>query len=203
MSCCRAYHNDINHRVNCKVLVIVTFFDTNCMNDSIVKFGSVPVGSGVFTLPTCSLSYTALIKLTIMLHYISLQAENRTRVETNCRSSLFFYMFLVIVQFAVFRYKKSNHVFIVTNWKCYNSIIRLLFVATICFSLCRFSSGHGTLPYFYGNVGDIVVSPLLVSCYKSSQLTDKTLETLGLNSSQLLCVETMILLTLQYLARLG
>uniref|UniRef100_A0A671XTF9 GREB1 like retinoic acid receptor coactivator n=1 Tax=Sparus aurata TaxID=8175 RepID=A0A671XTF9_SPAAU len=63
--------------------------------------------------------------------------------------------------------------------------------------------GHGTLPYFYGNVGDIVVSPLLVSCYKSSQLTDKTLETLGLNSSQLLCVETMILLTLQYLARLG
>ncbi|KAL3055326.1 hypothetical protein OYC64_018084 [Pagothenia borchgrevinki] len=63
--------------------------------------------------------------------------------------------------------------------------------------------GHGTLPYFYGNVGDIVVSPLLVSCYKSSQLTAKTLETLGLNSSQLLCVETMILLTLQYLARLG
>lgn len=64
-------------------------------------------------------------------------------------------------------------------------------------------SGHGTLPYFYGNVGDIVVSPLLVSCYKSSQLTEKTMETLGLNSSQLLSVETMILLTLQYLARLG
>ncbi|XP_053185688.1 GREB1-like protein isoform X1 [Scomber japonicus] len=63
--------------------------------------------------------------------------------------------------------------------------------------------GHGTLPYFYGNVGDIVVSPLLVSCYKSSQLTEKTLETMGLNSSQLLSVETMILLTLQYLARLG
>uniref|UniRef100_A0A672GJP1 Uncharacterized protein n=1 Tax=Salarias fasciatus TaxID=181472 RepID=A0A672GJP1_SALFA len=62
---------------------------------------------------------------------------------------------------------------------------------------------HGTLPYFYGNVGDIVVSPLLVSCYKSSQLTDKTLESLGLSSSQLLSVETMILLTLQYLARLG
>lgn len=74
---------------------------------------------------------------------------------------------------------------------------------TICFSQCLPSSGHGTLPYFYGNVGDIVVSPLLVSCYKSSQLTEKTLETLGLNSSQLLCVETMILLTLQYLARLG
>uniref|UniRef100_A0A3Q3WKA4 GREB1-like protein n=1 Tax=Mola mola TaxID=94237 RepID=A0A3Q3WKA4_MOLML len=63
--------------------------------------------------------------------------------------------------------------------------------------------GHGTLPYFYGNVGDIVVSPLLVSCYKINQLTEKTLETLGLSSSQLLSVETMILLTLQYLARLG
>ncbi|XP_062260774.1 GREB1-like protein isoform X2 [Platichthys flesus] len=63
--------------------------------------------------------------------------------------------------------------------------------------------GHGTLPYFYGNVGDMVVSPLLVSCYKSNQLTEKTLETLGLNRNQLLSVETMILLTLQYLARLS
>ncbi|XP_055007667.1 GREB1-like protein isoform X1 [Boleophthalmus pectinirostris] len=63
--------------------------------------------------------------------------------------------------------------------------------------------GHGTLPYFYGNVGDIVVSPLLTSCYKSNQLTEKNLELLGLSSSQLLSVETMILLTLQYLARLG
>uniref|UniRef100_A0A673ZKK8 GREB1 like retinoic acid receptor coactivator n=1 Tax=Salmo trutta TaxID=8032 RepID=A0A673ZKK8_SALTR len=63
--------------------------------------------------------------------------------------------------------------------------------------------GHGTLPYFYGNVGDIVVSPLLVSCYKGNQLTEKTLSSLGLNSSQLLSVETVILLTLQYLARLG
>lgn len=47
------------------------------------------------------------------------------------------------------------------------------------------------------------MSPLLVSCYKINQLTEKTLETLGLSSSQLLSVETMILLTLQYLARLG
>ncbi|XP_072297007.1 GREB1-like protein isoform X3 [Eucyclogobius newberryi] len=63
--------------------------------------------------------------------------------------------------------------------------------------------GHGTLPYFYGNVGDIMVSPLLTSCYKSSQLTEKNLEMMGLSSGQLLSVETMILLTLQYLARLG
>uniref|UniRef100_H2MTI9 GREB1 like retinoic acid receptor coactivator n=1 Tax=Oryzias latipes TaxID=8090 RepID=H2MTI9_ORYLA len=45
--------------------------------------------------------------------------------------------------------------------------------------------------------------PLLVSCYKSSQLTEKTLETLGLHRSQMLSVETTILLTLQYLGRLG
>jgi len=64
-------------------------------------------------------------------------------------------------------------------------------------------AGHGTLPYFYGNVGDIVVSPLLVSCYKTSQLTEQNRENLGLSSAQLLSVETMILLTLQYLARLG
>lgn len=48
-----------------------------------------------------------------------------------------------------------------------------------------------------------MVSPLLVSCYKGSQLPEKTLENLGMTSSQLLTVETMALLTLQYLARLG
>ncbi|KAB0360996.1 hypothetical protein FD754_005152 [Muntiacus muntjak] len=63
--------------------------------------------------------------------------------------------------------------------------------------------GYGTLPYFYGNVGDIVVSPLLVNCYKIPQLENKDLELLGLTGSQLLSVENMILLTIQYLVRLG
>ncbi|OXB58411.1 hypothetical protein ASZ78_007779 [Callipepla squamata] len=63
--------------------------------------------------------------------------------------------------------------------------------------------GYGTLPYFYGNVGDIVVSPLLVNCYKIPQLETKDLELLGLTSSQLLSVENMILLTIQYLVQLG
>uniref|UniRef100_A0A8C5TYZ4 GREB1 like retinoic acid receptor coactivator n=1 Tax=Malurus cyaneus samueli TaxID=2593467 RepID=A0A8C5TYZ4_9PASS len=62
--------------------------------------------------------------------------------------------------------------------------------------------GYGTLPYFYGNVGDIVVSPLLVNCYKIPQLENKDLELLGLSSSQLLSVENMILLTIQYLVQL-
>lgn len=64
-------------------------------------------------------------------------------------------------------------------------------------------AGYGTLPYFYGNVGDIVVSPLLVNCYKIPQLENKDLEQLGLTGSQLLSVENMILLTIQYLVRLG
>ncbi|XP_074132456.1 GREB1-like protein isoform X5 [Sminthopsis crassicaudata] len=63
--------------------------------------------------------------------------------------------------------------------------------------------GYGTLPYFYGNVGDIVVSPLLVNCYKIPHLENRDLEQLGLNGSQLLSVENMILLTIQYLVRLG
>ncbi|XP_058661710.1 GREB1-like protein isoform X3 [Ammospiza caudacuta] len=63
--------------------------------------------------------------------------------------------------------------------------------------------GYGTLPYFYGNVGDIVVSPLLVNCYKIPQLENKDLDLLGLSSSQLLSVENMILLTIQYLVQLG
>ncbi|XP_055481251.1 GREB1-like protein [Psammomys obesus] len=63
--------------------------------------------------------------------------------------------------------------------------------------------GYGTLPYFYGNVGDIVVSPLLVNCYKIPQLENKDLEQLGLNGTHLLSVENMILLTIQYLVRLG
>lgn len=66
-----------------------------------------------------------------------------------------------------------------------------------------FLSGHGTLPYFYGNVGDIVVSPLLVSCFKINQVTEKNMEMMGISGTQLLCAETRILLTLQYLARLG
>ncbi|XP_043395714.1 GREB1-like protein isoform X11 [Chelonia mydas] len=62
--------------------------------------------------------------------------------------------------------------------------------------------GYGTLPYFYGNVGDIVVSPLLVNCYKIPQLESKDLDLLGLTGGQLLSVENMILLTIQYLVRL-
>ncbi|KAF7706819.1 hypothetical protein HF521_020073 [Silurus meridionalis] len=63
--------------------------------------------------------------------------------------------------------------------------------------------GQGALPYFFGNVCDVVVSPLLASCYNYSQLSEKSLVTLGMSPSQIPTAETLILLTLQYLARLG
>ncbi|GAA6065087.1 GREB1-like protein isoform X1 [Tachysurus ichikawai] len=63
--------------------------------------------------------------------------------------------------------------------------------------------GQGALPYFFGNVCDVVVSPLLASCYNYSQLSEKSLVTLGVSLSQIPTSETLILLTLQYLARLG
>lgn len=77
------------------------------------------------------------------------------------------------------------------------------FVTFLFFFFFSFIIGYGTLPYFYGNVGDIVVSPLLVNCYKIPQLENKDLDLLGLSSSQLLSVENMILLTIQYLVQLG
>ncbi|KAM4706002.1 GREB1-like protein [Rhinophrynus dorsalis] len=63
--------------------------------------------------------------------------------------------------------------------------------------------GYGALPYFYGNVGDIVVSPLLVNCYKLQEQEKKELDQMGVSSSQFLSAENMILLTIQYLVRLG
>ncbi|XP_066537902.1 GREB1-like protein [Hoplias malabaricus] len=63
--------------------------------------------------------------------------------------------------------------------------------------------GQGMLPYFFGNVSDVVVSPLLVTCYNCSQLSEKVLANLGLTVRQLPSTETLIILTLQYLARLG
>ncbi|XP_043921312.1 GREB1-like protein [Protopterus annectens] len=63
--------------------------------------------------------------------------------------------------------------------------------------------GYGTLPYFYGNVGDIVVSPLLLNCYKTAQLENKDNEQVGMPVSPFLSVENMTILTIQYLVRLG
>lgn len=42
-----------------------------------------------------------------------------------------------------------------------------------------------------------------MNCYKIPQLENKDLDLLGVTSSQLLSVENMILLTIQYLVQLG
>lgn len=42
-----------------------------------------------------------------------------------------------------------------------------------------------------------------MNCYKIPQLENKDLDLLGLTSGQLLSVENMILLTIQYLVQLG
>ncbi|XP_078613198.1 GREB1-like protein isoform X2 [Branchiostoma floridae x Branchiostoma japonicum] len=62
---------------------------------------------------------------------------------------------------------------------------------------------HGNLPYLHGNVNDVVVSTLLVDCYKPVQMPPKLLEGLGLTNAPPLSVETMALLTVQYLVQLG
>lgn len=72
-----------------------------------------------------------------------------------------------------------------------------------CFLFLNIVLGYGALPYFYGNVGDIVVSPMLVNCYKLQELEKKELDQMGVASSQFLSVENLILLTIQYLVKLG
>uniref|UniRef100_UPI00358DEE59 GREB1-like protein isoform X2 n=1 Tax=Myxine glutinosa TaxID=7769 RepID=UPI00358DEE59 len=63
--------------------------------------------------------------------------------------------------------------------------------------------GHGTLPYLYGNVGDIVVSPVLMSCFSAPQYSSKVLDQLGLTPGASPSLETLMLLTVHYLAQLA
>ncbi|XP_032810468.2 GREB1-like protein isoform X1 [Petromyzon marinus] len=78
-------------------------------------------------------------------------------------------------------------------------------LADVCGTRPVILIGHGTLPYLYGDVGDIVVSPALMSCYGSPQFPPpRAAEALGLApSAPPLPIETQILLTLHYLAQLG
>uniref|UniRef100_A0A8C4RD23 GREB1 like retinoic acid receptor coactivator n=1 Tax=Eptatretus burgeri TaxID=7764 RepID=A0A8C4RD23_EPTBU len=64
-------------------------------------------------------------------------------------------------------------------------------------------TGHGTLPYLYGNVGDIVVSPVLMSCFSAPQYSSKVLDQLGLTPGASPSLETLMLLTVHYLAQLA
>ncbi|XP_077991661.1 GREB1-like protein [Glandiceps talaboti] len=62
---------------------------------------------------------------------------------------------------------------------------------------------HGNMPLFHGNVVDVVVSPLFLDCFKLPQLLPPVLDSLGLLGAPNLSVETMALITVQYLVQLG
>ncbi|KAG2468773.1 GRB1L protein, partial [Polypterus senegalus] len=64
-------------------------------------------------------------------------------------------------------------------------------------------AGHGIFPYLCGNVSDVIVSPLLQSCYKNSQALPRVYEQYGASPIQPLSVEMQILLTVYYLVQLA
>ncbi|XP_051780863.1 protein GREB1 [Erpetoichthys calabaricus] len=74
-------------------------------------------------------------------------------------------------------------------------------------NICRIQpvifKGHGIFPYLCGNVSDVIVSPLLQSCYKNSQALPRVYEQYGASPIQPLSVEMQILLTVYYLVQLA
>ncbi|XP_064195360.1 protein GREB1 isoform X2 [Anguilla rostrata] len=63
--------------------------------------------------------------------------------------------------------------------------------------------GHGSLPPLCGNVGEVRVSSLLQSCYKSYQALPRVYEQYRASPIQPLSTEMQILLTVYYLVQLG
>lgn len=68
---------------------------------------------------------------------------------------------------------------------------------------CCSSPGHGNFPYLCGNLNDVVVSPLLHTCYQSSQSLARAHEQYGASAVQPISEETQLLLTVYYLVQLG
>ncbi|KAM5316172.1 protein GREB1 isoform 2-T2 [Glossophaga mutica] len=63
--------------------------------------------------------------------------------------------------------------------------------------------GHGNFPYLCGNLNDVVVSPLLHTCYQSSQSLSRAHEQYGASTVQPISEETQLLLTVYYLVQLA
>ncbi|KAM6979895.1 LOW QUALITY PROTEIN: protein GREB1 [Aplochiton taeniatus] len=63
--------------------------------------------------------------------------------------------------------------------------------------------GHGVLPQLHGNVEEVRVSPLLQSCYLSSQCLPRVYQHYGPSPIQPLSTEMQILLTIYYLVQLA
>ena len=70
-------------------------------------------------------------------------------------------------------------------------------------SRCYSSAGHGNFPYLCGNLNDVVVSPLLYTCYQNSQSVSRAYEQYGASAIQPISEEMQLLLTVYYLVQLG
>lgn len=69
--------------------------------------------------------------------------------------------------------------------------------------LCFASTGHGNFPYLCGNLNDVIVSPLLCTCYKNAQSLSRSYEQYGASTVQPISEEMQLLLTVYYLVQLG
>lgn len=63
--------------------------------------------------------------------------------------------------------------------------------------------GHGNFPYLCGNINDVIVSPLLYTCYRNSQSLSRAYEQYGASTMQPISEEMQLLLTVYYLVQLG
>nr|XP_004665741.2 protein GREB1 [Jaculus jaculus] len=63
--------------------------------------------------------------------------------------------------------------------------------------------GHGNFPYLCGNLNDVVVSPLLYTCYQNSQSISRAYEQHGTATMQPISQEMQLLLTVYYLVQLA
>nr|XP_028578388.1 protein GREB1 isoform X2 [Podarcis muralis] len=63
--------------------------------------------------------------------------------------------------------------------------------------------GHGNFPYLCGNLSDVVVSPLLYTCYKNAQSLSRAYEQYGASTMQPISEEMQLLLTVYYLVQLA
>ncbi|NWI17936.1 GREB1 protein, partial [Crypturellus soui] len=63
--------------------------------------------------------------------------------------------------------------------------------------------GHGNFPYLCGNLNDVIVSPLLYTCYRNSQSLSRAYEQYGASTIQPISEEMQLLLTVYYLVQLA
>ncbi|XP_073647689.1 protein GREB1 isoform X7 [Tursiops truncatus] len=63
--------------------------------------------------------------------------------------------------------------------------------------------GHGHFPYLCGNLNDVVVSPLLYTCYQNSQSISRAYGQYGASTIQPISEEMQLLLTVYYLVQLA